>query len=145
MARPRKQIDPKKVESLAAEGCTAEEIAACLDVRARLIETRFHASVKTGRQKLHRFLKREMVRHVRRGNVAALIFGLKAYCGLRETDPVSINVAANAVTAFGLNDEQKKQISRLAQQIEYRVFHRPQPEPAHNGANGDPPATPALN
>lgn len=145
MARPRKQIDPRRVEALAAEGCTAAEIGAVLNVGSATIERRFDGAVQNGHRKLGRFLKRELVKQAKKGSLGAIIFGLKAYCGLRETDPVSINVAANAVTTFGLDDAQRKQIERLAQQIQYRAFHRQQPEPVTNGNGNADNTTAALN
>jgi len=107
MARPQLQIDERKVEALAAEGCTAAEIAAVLDVHTRTIERRFAVSVQKGREKLGRFLKRELVQQVKAGNLGAVIFGLKCYCGLKEPrdDGVTVNVSQQAIT---LNPAQVK-------------------------------------
>ena len=62
MARPLKNVDPKKVEALAAEGCNTEEIAAVLDASEKLIERRFYPSVKKGRKKLNKILKSALIR-----------------------------------------------------------------------------------
>ena len=146
MARPRKQIDPKKVEDLAMVGCPPNEIAAVLGCQTSTIERRFAAVVKKGADKGKRMVRSQLFKLAMQGNLGAACFLAKAWLGMREVDPVNINVSANAVQTFGLSDDQRKQIERLAQQIQFRAFKRQpeQPEPAHNGAIGDPP-TPALN
>jgi len=107
MARPRKQIDAGKVESLAAVGCNAEEIAACLDSSEKLIERRFYPSLKKGRQKLHHLCKSALIREVKARNLGAIIFALKVYAGLKEPrdDAVTVNVSQQAIT---LNPAQVK-------------------------------------
>ena len=146
MARPRKQIDPKKVARLAMIGCPPMEIAAVLDCSVDTLERRFADLVQKSADQGKKRVRSRLFHLAVNGNLGSCIFLCKAWMGMRETDPVSINVSANAVTTFGLTDQQQKQISRLAEQIQHRVFCRekPQLEPAHHGANGDPP-TPALN
>ena len=141
MARPRKQIDPQEVEKLAMVSCPPNEIAAVLGCQTSTIERRFAGAVKKGAEKGKRMVRSKLFQLAMQGNLGAACFLAKAWLGMREVDPVSINVSANAVTTFGLNDTQRKQIERLAQQIQYRAFHR-QPELVTNGngANTDPPA-----
>jgi hypothetical protein len=78
-----------------------------------------------------------------------IIFLGKALLGLRENDPVSINVSATAgALAFGVPEQQRKKIEQLANEIQQRMFmrHPRQPERVTNG-NGanDSPQPPALN
>jgi hypothetical protein len=136
MARPRKPIDPKKVEQLASIGCPPNEIAAVLGCEVKTIERRFGVLVKSGSDRGKKRIRSKLFQAAVNGNIAAIIFLSKAWLGMRESDPVNINVSANAFSATGLTEEQKKQISRLAQQIEYRVFQRQQPQPETLG-NGN--------
>jgi hypothetical protein len=51
VARPKKEIDPEKVETLAGMGLSAELIAAVLGCDHHTIERRFAPILKKGRQK----------------------------------------------------------------------------------------------
>jgi hypothetical protein len=94
MARPRLKIDPLKVQELASIGCTGQEIAVLLTpcvkthagkfIERETIETRFSTQIQRGRAELHESLKRQLCTMALSGNVAACIFALKAYAGLRD-------------------------------------------------------------
>lgn len=125
MARPRKVLDPKKIEAMAAVGCTAEEIAILLDVSTRTIGGRFCRPFKNGQTKLKHTLKRELVAQAKAGNTAALIFAAKVYCGLRENPDTVINVSANAVGGQVIfSEETKKQLEDFHVKLQQRVFQR---------------------
>ena len=51
MARPRKQIDKKRLEALASRMCTNEEMAAELDCSADTLERRFAGTIKRGHER----------------------------------------------------------------------------------------------
>lgn len=92
MARPKHKVDPELVKQLAFIGCSAEEIAVLLElpeaqkkvVDAQGVERRFYATIRRGRVEMHRALKSQLIQMALKGNVPALIFALKAYCGLRD-------------------------------------------------------------
>ena len=109
MARPRKEVDPKKVFDMAKVGCTAEEIAGCLGVGRRTIDRRFGRPLHEGHQQLRHVLKRKLIQMAMDGNAPAMIFAAKVYCGLKEPrdDAVTVNVSANA-TAIARSPEQIK-------------------------------------
>jgi hypothetical protein len=135
VARPKAPIDAKRVEELATLGLTAEEIAAAVtplgavSISHRTVEKRFNPFLKKGRRKLNGILKRELMKQVREGNTAALIFALKALCGLRERDPDNVNVNVTATAAAGsiqFSPEERKRLEDLANNIQARVFKRSQ-------------------
>jgi hypothetical protein len=114
-------IDRKKVEELSTIGCSVEEIACILtpdDAKQLIdhatIEKRFYTTIQKGRSTMHRALKRELVRQAMNGNTAALIFALKAYCGLRDLPENATinNVTSITITAVELraNEERLKKV-----------------------------------
>jgi hypothetical protein len=83
--RPRKPIDPKKVQKLIAIGLSAEEIGALLDVSGDTILRRFEEELKIGIQKRNACLKSELFRRATvEKSDAALIFALKSWCGMSD-------------------------------------------------------------
>jgi hypothetical protein len=100
MARPRKAVDPAKVQAFAAQGCTSGEIGSALDVSGDTIERRYAVPLVKGRHQLNRLLKSKMLEQIDLGNTAVLIFALKSVCGLREPreDAVTVNVSQTAIT-----------------------------------------------
>src|ERR1700740_578450 len=109
MARPKKVIDPKKVQRLANIGCPPEEIAAALDCGVNTIKRRFWPVVQKGRLYCQQTVRSLLMKKAREGCVPVIIFLGKSICGLRENDPISINVAATAgAVALGVPDDQKK-------------------------------------
>jgi hypothetical protein len=137
VARPKKSINPKTVERLAKIGCSAEEIAAVLDCNVSLIKRRFTPVVQKGRLYLQQTVRSMLVRKAREGNVSVIIFLGKALLGLRENDPVSINVSNTDVLALGVPDDQRKKIEQLAHEIQQRTFMRYRKPEALTTANGE--------
>jgi hypothetical protein len=138
MARPRKQIDPDKVETLAADGCTAEEIGALLDAKKTTISSRFRIPFQKGHQKLRHTLKRQLVKQALSGNTAALIFANKVYCDLRETPDTTINVSATAVGGQVIfSEETKKQLEEFHVKLQQRVYKRTYPQESVPNGNGE--------
>jgi hypothetical protein len=134
MARPKVALDAEEIEKLAAIGCSAEEMAALLTPKGakrpidhQTVERRFYATIKKGRMTLHRALKRELVKQAMNGNTAALIFALKAHCGMREHDPMSVvNVVQNAGPVPTLSEKEFK--ARCLEAHQYLEQHWDQPE-----------------
>jgi IS30 family transposase len=112
MARPRKIVDPVKVEQMAAIGCTTKEIALLLDVSHSTIERRFVVPYRKGTSKLCHALKKALFREALKGNSHALIFAAKVYCGLKE--PVDPQTVVNvSQTAISVTDETKKRLAEM--------------------------------
>ena len=74
MARPKKQIDPKLVESLAAVGCTNIEIATLAGCSDDTLTRRFADILERGSASLKMSLRRKQVTIAQAGNVAMLIW-----------------------------------------------------------------------
>lgn len=94
MGSPRKEVDIKKVEVLAAQGMTAGEIAQALGMSERTFHTRKAESkavadaVKCGQAKGIAVVTNKLMEQVKRGNVTAMIFYLKARAGWREKQEI---------------------------------------------------------
>ncbi len=86
MARPKKQIDPKQVESLALINCTTAEMAAVIGCSSDTLERRFAAIIKEGREKGRMSLKRKQFQAAMSGNTTMLIWLGKQLLG--QTDKV---------------------------------------------------------
>lgn len=89
MARPRKKIDPKQVETLAAINCSYEEAAAVLDCDASTITRRFAQVFKKGREHGRMSLKRKMWDTAMGGHAVMMIWLSKQMLGY--TDKVDHN------------------------------------------------------
>ena len=119
MARPRKPVDPKKVFEMARVGCTSEEIAGCLGVSKSTIDHRFCKPLKEGGNWLRHTLKRKLFQMALNGNVPAMIFAAKVYCGLKEPrdDAVTVNVSANATAVVKSPQEIKAHLLELQKAV----------------------------
>ena len=138
MARPKKLIDPQKVEALAAIGCPTDEIAAELDCGINTIERRFGVLVKKGHKKCQKRVRSILFKQAGDGNTAAAIFLAKAICGWKEHPDTVINVSATATGGhITISDEQKKELSRMARIIRHQVLAE-SIGGSPNGANGGP-------
>jgi hypothetical protein len=85
MARPRKDIDPEKVEALAGMGLSGEEIGAVLGCSRDLLYKRFSTVIKSGHEKRNASIRRaQFEAGVRKGNVTMLIWLGKQFLGQRD-------------------------------------------------------------
>lgn len=97
MARPRKQIDEKQIEQLAAIGCTLTEMAAVLDCHADTLRDRFSSSIEKGRSVGKSSLKRaQWDVGVNKRNVAMLIWLGKQHLGQRDSRQIDLNTLTPA-------------------------------------------------
>jgi hypothetical protein len=98
MARPKKQIDPKIVQDLAALGCKTNEIAVTLGCSTDTLERRFAAELSKGRENLRISLRRWQLEAAKKGNVAMLIWLGKQMLGqtekVEQTSEVKAHVEA---------------------------------------------------
>lgn len=74
MARPRKKVDLKQLETLASIGLSTQEMAAVLDCSKDTLERRFMKAIEKGRQKYKASLKRKQYELAMKGNPTMLIW-----------------------------------------------------------------------
>lgn len=84
MARPKKQIDPKLVQDLAALGCKTTEIATVTGVSVDTLDRRYADEISKGRENLKISLRRWQLEAAKKGNVAMLIWLGKQMLGQTE-------------------------------------------------------------
>lgn len=98
MARPKKQIDPKLVQDLAAIGCKTTEIATIVGASVDTLDRRFAAEIEKGRSNLRASLRRWQLEAAKKGNVAMLIWLGKQMLGqtekIEQTSEVKAHVEA---------------------------------------------------
>ena len=142
MARPRKPIDPKKVERLASIGCPPSEIAAALNIEHKLIERRFGDVVKKGHETSRKRCRSWLFAKAAKGDTACIIFLAKAWCGMKEHPDVAINVSATATGgSIQFTPETKKELEDFYVAMQRRNYNRVRNgEPEKLNANGESPA-----
>jgi len=74
MARPKLDIDPKKVEALASYGCLNTEIASFFGCEKSTITKRFSTQVRKGKDSGKIRLRQKQFETAMNGNVAMLIW-----------------------------------------------------------------------
>lgn len=101
VGRPPSVIDEKKLEQMAADDYTVEEMAAELDVSHETIYARFSDKLKKGRLKGNGSLKRRLREKAMAGDTSLLIWLSKVRLGYREpkdeTTYNTYNVTVNEV------------------------------------------------
>jgi hypothetical protein len=98
MARPKKQIDPKLVQDLAAIGCKTTEIATILGVSVDTLDRRFADEMEKGRSNLRASLRRWQLEAAKKGNVAMLIWLGKQMLGQTEKVEQVVDAKVSAKT-----------------------------------------------
>ena len=91
MARPRIQIDERRVELLAGVGCTVHEIAAVLDVSHDTIERRFASLIEKGRGRMRSSLRRKQVERAMKGSDTMLIWLGKQLLGQKDKSETELS------------------------------------------------------
>ncbi len=85
--RPKKEIDPELVRSLAMIHCTKEEIASIVKCSRETLYARFSDVLREGDDQGKQSLKRKMHEIAMRGNVQMLIWLSKQRCGYKDKQP----------------------------------------------------------
>lgn len=93
--RPRKELDPRRVEELSSLGCTQEEIAELLGCSQDTLSRRCAASMRKGWAQRNLSLRRSQFRAAKRGNAVMLVFLGKNY--LHQSDQPPPDHASNAL------------------------------------------------
>ena len=92
ITKPKIQIDLNKVESLAANGLTQEQIAAALGISESTLHkrkqenTEFTAAIKRGKAKGIALVTNKLMESIKGGNMTGMIFFLKTQAGWKETN-----------------------------------------------------------
>jgi len=91
ITKPKIQIDLAKVESLAANGLTHEQIAAALGISESTLTKRkkentdFTDAIKKGKAKGIALVTNKLMESIKGGNMTGMIFFLKTQAGWKET------------------------------------------------------------
>jgi hypothetical protein len=107
MARPRKQIDARQVETLAGMGCTGDEIAAVCGVSRDTIDRRFADALKVGREKGGATLRRQQWKLMKKGNVTMAIWLGKQLLGQKDKTDVTTDGKAMKFGDMTFEGEQR--------------------------------------
>ncbi len=103
MARPRYDIDPKKVEDLAADGGKVVEIADHFGVSRDVIHDRFATELTKGRARLKTSLRKAQITAAKQGNSTMLVWLGKQYLG--QSDATIDDYLLEAINSSGLTKE----------------------------------------
>jgi predicted transcriptional regulator len=82
--RPRAEFDIKMVESLAAIGCTIEEISVLVGVSTATLKRRATEQISRGHEEMKTSLRRWQYLKAKEGSVPMLIWLGKQYLGQRD-------------------------------------------------------------
>jgi len=99
ITKPKIQIDLAKVESLAANGLTQEQIAAALGISESTLHkrkqenTEFTAAIKRGKAKGIALVTNKLMESIKDGNMTGMIFFLKTQAGWKETNVQEVKMA----------------------------------------------------
>jgi len=99
ITKPKIQIDLAKVESLAANGLTQEQIAAALGISESTLHkrkqenTEFTAAIKRGKAKGIALVTNKLMESIKGGNMTGMIFFLKTQAGWKETNVQEVKMA----------------------------------------------------
>ncbi len=91
ITKPKIHIDLAKVESLAANGLTQEQIAAALGISESLLyqqkreNEEFAEAIKRGKAKGIALVTNKLMESIKGGNMTGMIFFLKTQAGWKET------------------------------------------------------------
>ena len=96
VGRPRAEVDPTKVEALAALQCTKEEIASGLGISLRTLERRMNENeeiveaIKRGRERGRMSLRRMQYEAAKNGNVTMQIWLGKQWLGQKDKHEIGM-------------------------------------------------------
>lgn len=125
MARPKADVDPRKVEALAAEGAKVTEIADYFGVDRDTITGRFSAEITKGKAKLKQSLRMAQITAAKQGNSTMLVWLGKQYLG--QSDTTIDDYLKDAIKAAGLSKDDLLDLIKRKDEINVarpkRSFH----------------------
>lgn len=106
MARPKLEIDERKVRTMASFGCTYEEIASVLGCSVKTLKRRYKEAFNRGQDAMRASVRRMQVEKAEAGNVTMLIWLGKQYLG--QTDRTDTTVREMTVEVNRLPPPRKE-------------------------------------
>lgn len=116
MARPKYDVDPKKVIELASKGSKVVEIADFFGVSRDVIHDRFATELTKGRAQLRTNLRESQIRAARSGNATMLIWLGKQYLG--QSDATIDDYLMEAINSAGLTKEDLLELINRKDQLQ---------------------------
>lgn len=110
LTKPKIEFDIGIVEALAATGLTMQQIADSLGISERTLynskkeNADFAEAIKRGRAKGVAVATNALMKKIKDGNIAAMIFFLKTQAGWKETQVAEHTVVANFDPSRSLRD-----------------------------------------
>lgn len=101
--KPKIEIDLARVEALASNGLTQQQIADALGISERTLRDRksnsaeFAEAIKRGKAKGIAFVTNKLMEKVKAGNVTAMIFFLKSQAGWKEKQEIDLINSDNSL------------------------------------------------
>lgn len=115
MPRPKSDIDPKKVQELAAQGAKVVEIADYFGVDRDTIHDRFPAELTKGKAELRASLRMAQITTAKQGNPTMLIWLGKQYLG--QSDTSIDEYLLEAIKTAGLTKEDLLELIKNKDQV----------------------------
>jgi hypothetical protein len=109
MARPRKDIKPEQVESLAAINCSYAEIAAVVGCDVSMLNRRFKQAIEKGRDQGKSSLKRKMWETAMNGNCTMMIWLSKQMLGYTDKVEQKQDITKAEVTIVKIPENEIKE------------------------------------
>lgn len=119
ITKPKIEIDLAKVEALAANGLTQQQIADSLGISERTLyknkkeNAEIAEAIKRGRNKGIAYVTNALMSKIKSGNVTAMIFYLKTQAGWKETN---VNEITGTVVNHNVEIDEDK-FKEIAQNI----------------------------
>jgi len=117
--RPKAEIDPRLVETLAGIGCTLSEIAAACDCHPDTLTNRFSAEMNKGRENGKTRLRKKQLEVALAGNVSMLIWLGKQILG--QTEKVEARTEHSGTIGGTLDPGTQKAVSDWAKTIQSKI------------------------
>ncbi|HDR1228844.1 TPA: LuxR family transcriptional regulator [Pasteurella multocida] len=101
--KPKIEIDLARVEALASNGLTQQQIADALGISERTLRDRksnsaeFAEAIKRGKAKGIAIVTNKLMEKVKAGNVTAMIFFLKSQAGWKEKQEIDLTNSDNSL------------------------------------------------
>ncbi|HDR1349431.1 TPA: LuxR family transcriptional regulator [Pasteurella multocida] len=101
--KPKIEIDLARVEALASNGLTQQQIADALGISERTLRDRksnsadFADAIKRGKAKGIAFVTNKLMEQIKSGNTTAMIFFLKSQAGWKEKQEIDLTNSDNSL------------------------------------------------
>jgi len=117
--RPKADVDPRLVETLAGIGCTLSEIAAACNCHPDTLTNRFSAEMEKGRENGKTRLRKKQIEVALTGNVSMLIWLGKQILG--QSEKVEARTEHSGTIGGTLDEGTQQAVSEWAKNIQKRI------------------------